>query len=101
MSDTPALYPLGYSPRWQALFALFDGADTFPARVVRADRGSALIATPDGLSRAKPSTPLVKAALGPVDLPTVGDWVVVHAPQGIDVPPHRSGADAHECDHPR
>jgi len=86
MSDTPALYPLGYSPRWQALFALFDGADTFPARVVRADRGSALIATPDGLSRAKPSTPLVKAALGPVDLPTVGDWVVVHTPQGIDVP---------------
>jgi hypothetical protein len=27
MSDTPALYPLGYSPRWQAPFAQFHGAD--------------------------------------------------------------------------
>jgi len=69
MSDTPALYPLGYSPRWQALFAPFDGADTFPARVVRADRGSALIATPDGLSRAKPSTPWSKPPSAPSTCP--------------------------------
>lgn len=86
MSDSPALHPLGYSPRWQALFAQFEGADTFPSRVIRADRGSALIATPDGVSRAKASIALVKAARGPVDLPAVGDWVVVHAPRGIDVP---------------
>lgn len=86
MSDLPALKPLGYSPRWQALFSQFDGPDTYPARVVRSDRGSALVATPDGLCRAKPSTALVKAARGPIDLPTVGDWVAVHAPEGIDVP---------------
>jgi len=86
MSESPALLPVGYSPRWQALFAEFDGPDTYPARVVRADRGSVLIASPDGLCRAKPSNALLKAARGPVDLPTVGDWVVVHAPQGIDVP---------------
>lgn len=85
MPDSVALLPLGYSPRWQALFAPFDGPDTYPARVVRSDRGSALIASPDGLSRAKPSTALVKAARGPIDLPVVGDWVVVHAPQGIDI----------------
>jgi len=29
---------------------------------------------------------LVKAARGPIDLPAVGDWVVVQAPEGIDVP---------------
>jgi ribosome biogenesis GTPase len=86
MSDIPALRPLGYSPRWQALFAQFEGTDTCPARVVRADRGSASIASPDGVCRAKPSTALVKAARGPIDLPAVGDWVVVRAPQGIDVP---------------
>jgi ribosome biogenesis GTPase / thiamine phosphate phosphatase len=86
MSDIPALRSLGYSPRWQALFAQFEGTDILPARVVRSDRGSALIATADGLSRAKPSTALTKAARGPIDLPAVGDWVAVRAPQGIDVP---------------
>lgn len=86
MSDIPALHPLGYSPRWQALFAQFEGTDTYPARIVRTDRGSALIAAPDGVFRAKPSTALVKAARGPVDLPAVGDWVVTRAPRGIDVP---------------
>jgi ribosome biogenesis GTPase / thiamine phosphate phosphatase len=86
MSDFSALGPIGYSPRWQALFAQFEGADTYPARVVRADRGSVLIASPDGLCRAKPSTALVTAARGPIDMPAVGDWLVVHAPQGIDVP---------------
>lgn len=85
MSGLPALRPLGYSPHWQALFSQFDGPSTYPARIVRSDRGSALIATPDGMRRAKPSTALVKAARGAVDLPTVGDWVAVHAPDGIDV----------------
>jgi len=86
MSDIPALCPLGYSPRWQALFAQFEGGDNYPARVVRADRGSALVAAADGVRRAKASTALVKAARGPLDLPAVGDWVVVRAPHGIDVP---------------
>ena len=44
MPDAPALQPLGFSPRWEALFAEFEGADLYPARVVRADRGSVRIA---------------------------------------------------------
>lgn len=86
MSDILALQLLGYSPRWQALFAQFEGTGVYPARVVRADRGSALIASADDVCRAKPSTALLKAARGPVDLPAVGDWVVAHASPGIDVP---------------
>lgn len=86
MPDISALDSLGYSPRWQALFAQFEGAETYPARVVRADRGSALVASADGVCRAKPSAALVKSARGPIDLPVVGDWVVVREPQGIDVP---------------
>jgi len=86
MPDAAALQLLGFSPRWQALFAEFEGADLYPARVVRADRGSVVIASAGGECRAKPSTALVKAASGPMDLPAVGDWVVVHEPPGIDVP---------------
>jgi ribosome biogenesis GTPase / thiamine phosphate phosphatase len=88
MSDIPGLNDLGYSPRWRALFAEAedDAEGAFPARVMRVDRGSALIATAEGPSRAAASTALVKAARGPIDMPAVGDWVVVRAPEGIDVP---------------
>jgi ribosome biogenesis GTPase len=76
----------GHSPRWQALFAPHESEDTTLARVIRADKGSALVASPSGVHRAKPSTALLKAARDPADLPAVGDWVVVYAPQNIDVP---------------
>ena len=36
-----------------------------------------LVATPDGLVRAKPATRLLKTAAGAADLPAVGDWVAV------------------------
>lgn len=81
-----ALQRHGYSPRWEALFAQHDGPDAFPARVIRADRGSVLVASSGGVQRAQPSTALLKAARGAIDLPAVGDWVAVHAPQGLDVP---------------
>ena len=55
MTDDPRLVELGYSPRWQALFAPHAAQGLLPARVVRSDRGSALVATPDGIVRAKPS----------------------------------------------
>lgn len=84
--DREALTQLGYSPRWEALFAQLEAADSYPARVIRADRGSVLVASADGVLRAQPATALVKAARGPIDLPTVGDWVAVYAPEGIDVP---------------
>jgi ribosome biogenesis GTPase len=84
--DILALEELGYSPRWQALFNSFEGSDLAPARVLRTDRGSVLVASASGISRAKSSAELLKSAAGPGDLPAVGDWVVMHAPEGIDVP---------------
>ena len=88
MGSVPAtgLQELGYSPRWQALFEPYAAAGLTAARVIRSDRGSALIATPAGVARAKPSARLLKAASGPADLPTVGDWVAVLAPDDLDVP---------------
>lgn len=77
---------LGFSPRWQALFEPYATAGLTLARVIRGDRGSALIATALGVVRAKPSTRLLKAAAGPADLPVVGDWVAVLARADLDVP---------------
>jgi ribosome biogenesis GTPase len=82
----PALLALGYSPRWQALFAPLVEQGLAPARVIRNDRGSALVATPGGIVRAQPSARLSKAARGPADMPTVGDWVAVLAGDDLDVP---------------
>jgi ribosome biogenesis GTPase len=45
-----------------------------------------LVATPTGVVRAKPSVRLLKAASGPTDLPVVGDWIAVLAPEDLDVP---------------
>jgi ribosome biogenesis GTPase len=54
--------------------------------VVRNDRGSALIATPEGIVRAQLSARLLKAARGTVDMPAVGDWVAVLAGADLDAP---------------
>jgi ribosome biogenesis GTPase len=77
VSDIGVLMEIGYSPRWQALFASEAAEGTTPARVVRVSRGSSLVATADGIVRAKASARQVKAAAGPGDLPVVGDWVAV------------------------
>jgi ribosome biogenesis GTPase / thiamine phosphate phosphatase len=45
--------------------------------VVRGDRGSVLVATPDGVVRAKTSARLSKSATKAADLPAVGDWVAL------------------------
>lgn len=86
MSETLALENLGYSPRWEALFEPCSAEGLTLARVVRSDRGSALVATSDGIVRAKPSTRLLKSARGAAELPSVGDWVAVSAPADLDVP---------------
>ncbi len=72
----PTLESLGYSDRWRALFEAHAGAGHVPARVVRSDRGSAVVATAQGLARAEPSARLRRdaAAEGP---PACGDWVVL------------------------
>ncbi len=86
MSDSSTLEELGFSPRWQALFEPHLARSLTPARVIRSDRGSALIATPAGVVRARLSARLLKSAKGPADLPAVGDWVAVLAPEGLDAP---------------
>jgi len=86
MNDSMKLHDLGYSPRWEALFAPYGAEGLVPARVIRNDRGSALGATEAGIVRAKTSARLLKSASGPADLPTVGDWVAVLAREDLDAP---------------
>jgi ribosome biogenesis GTPase len=86
LPDFPALRVIGYSPRWQALFEPHVAQGLTPARVVRSDRGSALIATPAGVVRAKLSLRLLKSASGAAELPTVGDWVAALASDDLDAP---------------
>jgi len=77
LSDVQVLAELGYSPHWEALFESHVATGLVPARMVRSDRGSALVATLQGVVRATPSTGLLKSAQGPADLPVVGDWVAL------------------------
>lgn len=86
MTESPALRELGYSARWQVLFEPYAAESLTPARVIRRDRGSALIATPAGVVRANLSAHLAKAARGPADLPAVGDWVAALTSADRDVP---------------
>lgn len=86
MPDISALRALGYSPHWQALFEPHVAQGLTPARAIRSDRGSLLIATPDGVVRAKLSARLLKSASGAADLPAVGDWVAVLVSEDLDAP---------------
>ena len=86
MSDSTKLLDLGWSPRWEALFAPYGADGLIPARVIRSDRGSALVAAAAGIMRAKPSVRLLKSAAGAADLPVVGDWVAVLAREDLDAP---------------
>lgn len=74
-----SLTALGYSPHWEALFEPHEAKGLVPARVVRGDRGSFLIATSESVMHAKASARLLKSAGGPAELPAVGDWVAVLA----------------------
>jgi len=112
VSDHHLLEPLGYGPRWQALFVeqaaalAAEHADEhlLCGRVVRVDRGSVLVTTEGATLRAAPPARLSKAAAaGAVSapatantaspaahagagLPVTGDWVVVAAPPDLDLP---------------
>lgn len=86
MTDTKPLAELGFTERWEALFSEYVARGLRPGRVVRADRGSALVATGRDIVRAKPSAQLLKAARGSLDLPSVGDWVALLASEDLDVP---------------
>jgi ribosome biogenesis GTPase len=71
-----ALIDLGWDTGRDTEFA--DFAETHrPARVARPDKGSFLLLTSDGLTRAEVSGALRHAATDPTMLPTVGDWVAL------------------------
>lgn len=86
MQQAIDLSTLGYSSHWEMLFKQHIAVGLAPARVVRSDRGSSLVATSAGIVRAQPSSRLLKSAVGPGDLPIVGDWVALFAPDNIDIP---------------
>jgi len=85
LPDTPGLEELGFSPRWQALFEPYAAAGLLAARVIRSDRGSALIVTSAGVVRAKLSARNLRSASGPAERPAVGDWVAVLTSDDLDV----------------
>jgi ribosome biogenesis GTPase len=100
MSAHHSLEPLGYGPRWQALFAeqaaaladLYSPEHLLCGRVVRVDRGSVLVTTEGATLRAAPSARMLKASAAGATThagagqPVTGDWVVVAAPPGLDMP---------------
>ncbi len=71
-----ALSGLGWDPGWAAAFEPFSDPERWPARVIAAHRDAWVLATPGGDRNAVVSGRLRHLALGPADLPAVGDWVV-------------------------
>jgi len=71
------LESLGFTERFQALFVPYAGEGLEPGRVIRSDRGQALVATRSGSIRAEVSARLRKEAASPTDMPVAGDWVAV------------------------
>jgi ribosome biogenesis GTPase len=80
MIENPGtLEPLGWDPGWAAAFLPFETAGRQPARVSAAHRDAWMLITPDGVLDAVIAGRLRHEALGPGDLPAVGDWVAVTA----------------------
>ena len=79
--NTRALEPYGWTDRWSALLA--EHPECQPARVLRHDGSSLLLATVDG---PRP-TPLSRR-LEPA--PTVGDWIACHEQHPVAVLPRSS-----------
>ncbi len=73
--EPATLADLGWDPGWAAAFLPFDAAGWRPARVVAAHRDAWVLATDAGDRDAVISGRLRHEALGPGDLPAVGDWV--------------------------
>ncbi len=80
------LHELGWDSLREAEFEPLSARGLVPARVIRTSRGTVLLATGDGVVRAKIAAALSKASSGPQDLPAVGDWVAARLPTGDDVP---------------
>ena len=82
------LADLGWDPGWAAAFLPFDAAGLRPARVAIAHRDAWVLARPgeDADVPAVVSGRLRHEALGPGDLPAVGDWVAVAEPSDAASP---------------
>ncbi len=77
-SDIPidSLVSFGWNENVSALYATFAQPGRYPGRVLRVDRGSSLVATSEGTTRAA----IARGAAPPgaeTGAPTTGDWVVV------------------------
>jgi len=77
MLPHPALTSLGWDPGCEAAFGPFAATGRLPARVVVAHRDAWIVATASGDHDAVISGRFRHEALGPGDLPAVGDWVAV------------------------
>ena len=82
------LAELGWDPGWRTAFLPYDAAGLRPARVVAAHRDAWVVARPgeprdaDAIVTGR----LRHEALGPGDLPAVGDWVATPAAEGTGSP---------------
>jgi ribosome biogenesis GTPase / thiamine phosphate phosphatase len=69
---------LGWDEAYASVYRPIDRSDSFPGRVLRADRGVCTVLGPDGVVRATLAGGVLLAAAGdPARLPCAGDWVVV------------------------
>lgn len=75
--DRAGLAALGWDPAWATAFNAGAPAGTAPARVVAAHRGRWRVTLAAGDRDAELSGRLRFGAVGPADLPAVGDWVAV------------------------
>jgi ribosome biogenesis GTPase len=76
---TTTLTDLGWDAGWATAFLPFETAGRVAARVVATHRDAWVLATPAGDRGAVVSGRLRHEALGPADLPAVGDWVAIAA----------------------
>jgi ribosome biogenesis GTPase / thiamine phosphate phosphatase len=82
----PALAGLGWDPVWSTAFTPFAARGWQPARVVATHRDAWVVATEAGDRDAVIAGRLRHQALGPSDLPAVGDWVCVAGEGGSTGP---------------
>ena len=75
----PAPAGHGWDETWAAGFAPFADGRRRPARVVAAHRGAWIVALADGDRDAVLAGRLRHEAIGPADMPAVGDWVAAEA----------------------
>jgi ribosome biogenesis GTPase len=78
------LRALGWSEADAGRFSPFAEAGLVPARVVAGHARHLRTATAAGESLAEPAASLRRAAAGPAELPTVGDWVALRPRPGHD-----------------